>query len=178
MNGSMHLNLLGRRRAAWPGLSALALAAALAAWQGWLAWTDATRLREQQSALAGMRRPAATAGDRMSPAEIARHAQIEALARRLALPWSPLLDLFEGHARRGITLTRFVPDADSGRLEIDGRAAGIADLKAYLLALEADTRLADVALRSHEAQADAADGAVAFTIAARWGGAAPQEARR
>lgn len=178
MNGMARLDLLGRPRAAWPGLAALALAAALAAWQGWAAWADAGRLREQQSALAAMRRPAATGADRMSPAEIARHAQIEALARRLALPWSRLLDLFEGHARRGITLTRFVPDADSGLLEIGGRAATVADLKAYLLALEADTRLADVALHSHEVQADAAEAPVAFTLAARWGGGAPQGARR
>lgn len=176
MSLDLRVDFVDQRR--WPpaGLVLAALALLALLWQGQLAWQDAQHLAQQRARLAQVQRQAvAPRPAAPNPALQRRRQQIEAVAAYLATPWGALLGVFETHASAQVVLLRFAPDAGAGRVELSGRAADVAAMTAYLVALERDPRLHDVMLRHHEAAADAAR-AVDFVLSATWPGAAERAA--
>jgi Tfp pilus assembly protein PilN len=104
----------------------------------------------------------------MTPQDIKRHSQIDAVARYLATPWDGLLNLLESYAGSRVSLVKFEPDAASGRLALTGRAVSTEDLATYLRALETDPRLSGVLLQRHGILRSEAGNPVEFMIGASW----------
>lgn len=166
----LRVDLTARRRMPPIGMALALLGLGLTAWQGWQVASATQQLRLQQASLASMERPAPSSLPAFTADEIKRHEQIAAVALELATPWPRLLDLFEKHAPQGVTLSRFEPDAKSGRLELTGRASSMKAVAAYMLMLERDGRLSDVMLQRHSLL-DGPGTRIEFTITALWGGA-------
>jgi Tfp pilus assembly protein PilN len=174
MKADLRIDFIGPRRRPAAGMLLAGLASLAFAWQAQQAYADFDLLQRQRVGLAGLQRQAAAPlAPTMSPADIKRHAQIEALARQLATPWEDLLALFEQRVPSKVVLMKFEPDAAEGRLEITGRAPDARRLGEYLVALESDPRLGDVMLHHHEVLRADAGGSVEFTLGASWGRAAP-----
>jgi Tfp pilus assembly protein PilN len=169
MSFDVRIDFIARRR--WPaaGLCLAVVAAGAIAWQGGLALSESDLLQRQRTGLAALQRQAsAPQRPAMTPEDIKRHAQVEAIARHLATPWERLLALFEEHAPSRVVLMKFEPDATEGRVEVTGRAPGPKALAAYIVALERDPRLSDVMLHHHEVLRTAAGTPVEFTLGAAW----------
>ncbi len=176
-HGHPYNDFLSPRR--WPvaGLGLAALALLVLLWQGSLALRDFNALQSQRAGLVSLQRQAsAVRPPAMSAEDSKRHRLVEALAAYMATPWDSLLGLFEVHASARVVLSKFLPDASEGRVEVSGRAYGSAALADYLLALEHDPRLRGVLLHHHEVQRGEADAAanapIDFTLGAAWGDAA------
>jgi hypothetical protein len=154
----------------WFGVALLLCGLLAVGWQAWQ-WRDTEARIESQRV--GMERlfvptsPSATAS--MTPQDRRRHAQMEVVASYLAAPWDTLLTVFESHGQAGVTLRRLEPDAATGIVRMVGEAPSLAKMMDYVLALEADKRLAQVMLLNHDMLKDATTGApVEFTLSAAW----------
>lgn len=153
----------------WPGLllCGAALIALLAA--GASSW-QAERANREAGAMIAERlaRSAPPVPRRLSESERLRLAHSERLAGELRAPWAELLATFEEHGRADVGLLKLEPDARAGLVRITGHARDVKALFTYLLALEADARLADVALANHQADRDVPGQPLRFTILAAW----------
>ena len=105
---------------------------------------------------------------KLSEAERVRHAQAARVAADLRAPWADLLAAFEEHGQRDIGLLKLEPDAKAGVVRITGQARDTQALFAYLLALEADPRLLQVALTTQQAERETPGQPVRFVIQAGW----------
>jgi Tfp pilus assembly protein PilN len=171
MSARLGVDLLGRRRQAPLGWLLLAAGLALLAWQGLRLWQTQGALDAEREGVARLARAAArTPVPAMSAADIRRHAQLDRMARHLAVPWQTLLDVVEDAGGRDVQLLHLAPDAETGRIALTAQARSTAALSAYLLKLEKAHPLADVQLLRHQ-QGDAGAG-VEFDLEAQWRGLA------
>jgi Tfp pilus assembly protein PilN len=170
MKLDLHIDFIARRQLPPLGLALALAAAGLAAWQGGLVAEDADQLQRSRAGLTALQRPRKPARPVMSAEDARRHQQIEAVARQLATPWQALFSLFESQAPKGVVLTKFRPDAGSGRIELTARAATPEAVGAYLIQLEQDQRLRNVLLHHHEVLQDQPGAPVEFAIGADWAG--------
>lgn len=152
------------------GLALLAAAALALAWQGLEATRALQRLEQERRGLGALvaRRSAAPAA--MTAEDRRRHAQLDALARYLAAPWAELLAALEERRPGQAVLQRVEQDAATGSIRLTVRARHAEAMMAYVTALEADRRLANVLLHRHEPDGDAAAGALRFELSADWRG--------
>jgi Tfp pilus assembly protein PilN len=176
MKLDLRIDFIARRQLPPLGLALALAAAGLAAWQGSLVAKDAEQLRSQRAGLAALERPRKGPRATMSAEDARRHQQIEMVARHLATPWEPLLSFFEARAPEGVVLTKFRPDAGTGRLELTARAATPEAVGAYLMQLEHDSLLRNVLLQHHEVLQDQPGAPVEFAIGADWAGPAAASA--
>ncbi len=152
----------------WVGLSALGFAAVVLALGAGLSWRQhqvneevTARIAQRQAALSpAVRRP--SAADRL------RVSQSDRVTSELRAPWSELLATFEAQGRPEVGLLKLEPDARSGIVRVTGHAKDTAALFSYLKALEADARLRDVALVSHELDKDTPGQPLRFVMQAAW----------
>lgn len=115
---------------------------------------------------------------KLSETERVRLAQVTRVAGELRAPWADLLATFEEHGQSDIGLLKLEPDAKAGVVRVTGQARNTKALFAYLRELEADARLVQVALTTHQAERDTPGQPLRFTIQAGWraaGGGATKE---
>jgi Tfp pilus assembly protein PilN len=163
------LDFLARAPQPWAGVVLAALAGLLLGAAAFSAW----RLeQDNRLALAALNERAAKllppAPRKLSEAERVRHAQAARVAAELRAPWADLLATFEEHGRNDIGLLKLEPDAKAGAVRITGQARSAQALFAYLRELEADPRLVQVALSSHQAERDTPGEPLRFVIQAGW----------
>jgi Tfp pilus assembly protein PilN len=168
MKHDLRVDFLERRRPAPLGLALAVLGLAVLTWQALLTRDDHDALQSQRAGLASLQRPRGDTRPAMTARDVERHAQMEEVAVSLAAPWPVLLDLLEKHARSGVVLLKLRPDAATGHLELTARAPSAEVLGAYLVALEAEEQLRNVAISRHEVLQEAAGRGVEFTVAADW----------
>jgi hypothetical protein len=168
MNAVAPIDFARRRR--WPplGVALAVLGTALVAWQAWLAVDQAEVVARHRAGLAALQRSASQPRQAMSAEDAKRHNQIAAVARYLATPWGPLLELFESHASTQIAIVRLEPDAAASTVELTARAANTAAMSAYLIKLERDPRLSGVMLHHHEVLQEGSGTVIEFSIGAGW----------
>ena len=148
----------------WGGLllAALALAAVgVVLVQAWLVRQQTQHTAQRESRPAVVRAP-------LSDAQRRGLVQVKALAAQITAPWSNLLAVFEQHTRPEVGLLRLEPDARSGRVKLTAEAKDTAAMMTYVTTLEADPRLVDVVLASHQLERDVPGRPVRFTLQAGW----------
>jgi Tfp pilus assembly protein PilN len=172
------LDFLARAPRPWAGVllasatAALLAAAAFGAWQ-----LD----QDNRQALAAVNERSARllppAPRKLSEAERVRVAQAARVAGELRAPWADLLATFEEHGQADIGLLKLEPDAKAGVVRVTGQARHAKALFAYLRELEADPRLVQVALTTHQAERETPGQPLRFVIQAGWRAApsAPKE---
>jgi Tfp pilus assembly protein PilN len=163
------VDFVARPARPWIGLTlCLGLGAALAM-LGWSSWQLEEHNRVQAATLA--RHAAARAplaARRPTEAERVRLAQAQTVAGELRAPWSELLAAFEQHGGGDVGLLKLEPDARAGTVRVTGQARHSQALFTYLAALEADPRLEQVLLTTHQTEGDTPGNPVRFTIQAGW----------
>ena len=162
----------------WAGVALCVLAAAWLAAAAASAWQieqgNRERLAQLNERAARLLPPPAR---RLSEAERVRHAQVAQVVGELRAPWADLLATFEEHGQSDIGLLKLEPDAKAGVVRVTGQARNATALFAYLRELEADARLAQVALTTHQAERETPGQPLRFTIQAGWraAGSVPKE---
>lgn len=162
----------------WGGVALAMLAVLLLGAAAFSSWRLEQANREALAALneqAARRLPPAPR--KLSEAERVRLAQAARVAGELRAPWGDLLATFEQHGQGDIGLLKLEPDAKSGLVRITGQARNAAALFAYLRELEAEPRLARVALTTQQLERETPGQPLRFVIQAGWRGApsAPKE---
>ncbi|WP_341888615.1 PilN domain-containing protein [Variovorax sp. YR752] len=163
------LDFLAAAPRPWPGIALAAVAAVLLLVSALSAWRIE---QDNRQALAQLNERAARllppAPRKLSEAERVRHAQAARVAAELRAPWAELLATFEQHGHTDIGLLKLEPDAKAGVVRVTGQARSTAALFAYLRELEADPRLAQVALTTHQTERETPGQPLRFVIQAGW----------
>jgi hypothetical protein len=94
--------------------------------------------------------------------------QANVVLAQLNVPWGALFRELEAASVDGITLLAIQPDVASGQVRIAGEAKTYAFALAYVSALEASDRFANVFLTSHEVRANTPQRPVIFALVADW----------
>lgn len=168
------LDFMGGAPRPWSGITLVAIAALLlagAAASSWRLEQDNREARVQINAQAARLLPPPPR--KLSEAERVRHAQAVRVAGELRAPWGDLLATFEEHGKGDIGLLKLEPDAKAGLVRITGQARDAKALFAYLHELEADARLARVALTSQQLERETPGQPLRFVIQAAWRAAPP-----
>lgn len=105
---------------------------------------------------------------RPSAAETARITFVRQTSHTLATPWADLLVVLES-APSNVALLQLDPSATKRSLSLTAEAAGPADMLNYLQTLQADKRLSNVVLVSHQVQLQAPGAPWRFKVRANWG---------
>lgn len=168
MKGLISIDFASRPALPRAGTLALAAAALVLGWQGWSSWQEQQALAHQDERFAAQLRQLNVPQRGSGAGERKQRAQFDAVERHLAAPWDELLRSFERHGAGDVALVRFEPDAGTGNLTVVARARHRRVMMAYVMALEADPRLAQVLLTSHELLPDVEGTPVQFSISARW----------
>lgn len=105
---------------------------------------------------------------KLTEAERVRLAQATRVAGELRAPWADLLATFEEHGKNDIGLLKLEPDAKAGIVRVTGQARNTTALFAYLRELEADSRLTQVALTTHQSERETPGQPLRFVIQAGW----------
>lgn len=166
MSSLLHIDFVQRRKWPGPGLVVMALALGLTGWQAWQTTESSRLLASEKAGMATLVRNVKKPMRAMSPEERQRHAQLESYARYLAMPWATWLAVLEDHADGKAIVRRVEQDASSETLKVTARAADTGAMMAYVLALQADTRLQGVKLLSHELLRTEPGAPVQFELAA------------
>jgi len=145
------------------GSSALLVGVGLSCWQLELGNRQDSQLINQRSA-----RLLPPPPRKLSEAERVRLAQAERVAGELRAPWSEVLAAFDEHGQPDIGLLKLEPDAKAGVVRVTGQARNTATLFEYLKGLEADPRLVQVLLTTHQTERDTPGQPLRFTIQAGW----------
>jgi Tfp pilus assembly protein PilN len=147
------------------------LAAAIGAIVWGSAWSAQSAQAERLAALesraaeaAARARPAA-----LSPGEQARQRAAQRVARDLQTPWSELLSALEEAPHDQVALLAIEPSMAKRQVRLSAEARDAEAMIGYLAVLQADARLADVVLVSHQVQMQAPGRPVRFTLQADWG---------
>ena len=157
----------------WAGWLLFAVALAFVADVG-LSWLELRRdTAQQQARLAQLEGPGAAAARASSrpaatPEELATARDT---VSRLTLPWDNLFGALESSSSAGIALLALEPDREGGTVVIRGEAADYASVLAYVDRLRQSKTLSQVHLLKHESRAGkdgGPDGALAFSVSARW----------
>jgi Tfp pilus assembly protein PilN len=133
---------------------------AQAAQAGTLAALDG---REAELAATAARPASASAGD------LARNRATLRVAHGLQTPWSDLLNALESAPHDSVALLAIEPSIARQLVRLSAEARDPDAMLDYLAALQADARLAQVVLVSHQVQALAPGKPVRFTMQAAWG---------
>lgn len=133
---------------------------AQAAQAGTLAALDS---READVAARASRPASAAAG------ELARQRASLRVARGLQTPWSDLLSALESAPHEHVALLAIEPSLARQLVRLSAEARDPDAMLDYLAALQADARLAQVVLVSHQVQAQAPGKPVRFQMQAAWG---------
>lgn len=151
----------------WSGSIAL-LGCALVWGEAWSAQARQTRaLAALESAQAkAIRGPEQSPAD---PNEVARERVAMRIARVLQIPWSDLLITIESARHSAVALLALEPSTHDGSLRLTAEARDPKAMLEYLQALQADTRLSQVILVSHQVQTQVAGSPVRFQIRSAWG---------
>lgn len=144
------------------GLSLLALARSLA---------EHTQQSRQLASLGTAPRSASPSvvPARRDPLELARAQFVRKTARSMDTPWAELLAALEA-TPASVALLSVEPSAAKRSVSVTAEAATPEQMLAYLRALQADSRLSQVMLVSHELQAQAPGTPLRFQLEAHWGG--------
>lgn len=164
-----HIDFVASPARPWFGIVMFSGLGALLAWLCWSGWQLEQDNRLQAAALA--RHAAALAPQALrkpTEAERVRLAQAQTVAGELRAPWSELLAAFEQHGGGDVGLLKLEPDARAGTVRVTGQARHSQALFTYLTALEADPRLEQVVLTTHQTESDTPGKPVRFTIQAGW----------
>jgi Tfp pilus assembly protein PilN len=105
---------------------------------------------------------------RTDPRDARRAQAAAAVARELQVPWATLLGSLEAVAGRDVALLVVEPSAARQTVRITAEARTSGAMFDYLDALRAQA-LAEVALVSHQVQAQAPGAPIRFQVQARWG---------
>lgn len=163
------LDFMARAPRPWAGLvlciaaAGLLAAAAASAWQ--LERDNRDRLALVNERAARLLPPPPR---KLTEAERVRLAQATRVAGELRAPWADLLATFEEHGKSDIGLLKLEPDAKAGIVRVTGQARNTAALFAYLRELEADARLTQVALTTHQSERETPGQPLRFVIQAGW----------
>jgi Tfp pilus assembly protein PilN len=144
------------------GLCLLALAKGL---------TEQAQQSRQLAALGEARRNSSTLDtpvQRRDPLEVARAQFVRKTARSMATPWADLLAALES-TPADVALLSVEPSATKRRVTLTAEVASDSQMLAYLRSLQADSRLSNVLLVSHQLQAQAPGTPLRFQLEARWG---------
>lgn len=144
------------------GLSLLALVQSLA---------EQARQTQQLAALSDApRKPSGawTPVQRRDPLEQARAQLVRKTVRSMATPWSDLLAALE-NTPPDVALLSVEPSASKRRVTLTAEAASTSQMVAYLRSMQADSRLSEVMLVSHQLQAQAPGTPLRFQLEANWG---------
>lgn len=164
-----HPRRLSRASQALLLLSALALAASLLALAR--ALTETTRQAQQLDALTGASgkpaRPLVRTQPR-DPQELARVQLVRKTARSLATPWAELLAALEA-TPSDVALLSVEPSAALHSVRLTAEASAPAQMLGYVRALQADKRLSQVILVSHQVQTLAPGTPLRFQVEGHWG---------
>jgi Tfp pilus assembly protein PilN len=99
--------------------------------------------------------------------------QTRAIGGPQALPWADILAVLQLNLRAGVSLLGLGPDAvgatPAGRVRVTARAGDDARMRAYVDALQIDSRLHDVTLVS-PVLAEPDGGALRFSVVLGWRG--------
>lgn len=148
----------------------------LAAASGAVVWGSAWSAQATQSgALAALESRAAQGASQrarpaaLSAAEQAQSRAAQRVARDLQTPWSDLLSALEAAPHEHVALLGIEPSLARRQVRLTAEARDPESMIDYLAALQGDARLAQVALVSHQVQAQAPGKPLRFTLQAAWG---------
>jgi Tfp pilus assembly protein PilN len=178
MKSLRQVDFLRHSRWRWPGVVSLVVVALALAWQVYSAFQIGQALTRERQALAVMtsKTIAAARVASMTPQDRRRHAQIEAVAIQLSVPWDQLLSIVEQRAKGATKLLRLEQDSGTGQLKLSAQAPNTAIMMDYVISLEADPMLQGVRLRSHEAKRGEPMAPVQFEVVATWRAIEPKQA--
>ena len=163
------LDLVAGPSRPWAGLGLCVVGGALVAYTALAFWQADARNRDTSAALtAQAARIQPPAARKLTEAERVQIAAVARVASELRAPWSDLLATFEDHGHDDVGLLKLEPDARARTVRITGQARDTQALFTYLRALEADSRLVDVALTTHQAEREIPGKPVRFVIQAGW----------
>jgi Tfp pilus assembly protein PilN len=169
MKSLARLDFMARAPRPWVGLVLCAVAAGLlaavlaSAWQ--MERDNRDRLAQVNERAARLLPPPPR---KLTETERVRLAQATRVAGELRAPWADLLATFEEHGKNDIGLLKLEPDAKAGIVRVTGQARNTAALFAYLRELEADSRLTQVALTTHQSERETPGQPLRFVIQAGW----------
>ena len=103
-----------------------------------------------------------------SPIELSRAELVRKTTRNMATPWADLLMALET-TPANVALLSVEPVASKHRVGLTAEAASEAQMLAYLRLLQADTRLTEVMLVSHQFQVQTPGAPLRFRVEAHWG---------
>ena len=106
---------------------------------------------------------------RADPTELARVQLVRQTSQSLATPWADLLAALEA-APATVALLSIEPSAAKRSVALTAEAADAKGMIDYLRALQADSRLSEVVLVSHQLQVQAPGAPLRFQVQAHWGG--------
>lgn len=167
MKALPRIDFIAASASPWLGRGLLALALALLAAVSYQAHLLRQSNRVILAETAAVRAARPIAGN-LTEAQRRSLQQVRALASQITAPWSDLLAVFEQHIQPDVGLLRLEPDARSGRVRLSAEAKDTKAMMAYVTALEADVRLVEVVLMSHQLERDVAGQPVRFTVQAGW----------
>lgn len=157
-----------------PGLLAAGLAALVLVWVALqIADALAERARQQQILSHIATKNTASplqpkAPEKPDPKDVARAMFVRQTVRNLNTPWTDLLAGLE-KAPNNVALLVLEPSAAKRSLSITAEAATPTQMLDYMAALQADGRFSNVALVSHQLQAQAPGTPLRFQLRASWG---------
>lgn len=162
------------RRTPLSSLLAAVAAALVLAWVA-LQWTALLSERStQQQALQEIRdknrapKAPVQVAEKPNPKDVARALLARQTVRNLNTPWADLLEGLE-KAPNNVALLVVEPSAAKRSLSITAEAAGPAQMLDYMAALQTNGHFSNVALVSHQLQAQAPGTPLRFQLRATWG---------
>ena len=173
----------GAPRAGWSGLGigllfAGVAAAAFALWELGGTQRSLAEANERAALLAQLARPTSRTAPPEPVVPPSQIASINEAIRQLNLPWSELLRIVEERTPKQIALLSLEPDARKNELRIWAEAKTPEDMTAFLKTLQAEPRLAEVALQKHENNDKDANRPYRFQLITRWRAGEQKEAVR
>lgn len=157
------------------GLVLLALGMASVVASG-LVWGGAwARHRQQSQALVALERgagetaPAVRRPATPTPADMARARAAQRVAHDLQAPWADLLSALESAPAKNVALLSVEPSATRQQLRLTAEARDAEAMIDYVAALQAEPRLSQVTLASHQVQMQTPGRPTRFTVQAAWG---------
>ena len=143
---------------------------------GGIVWGEAWSAQSAQaSTLAALDNGDTDAGARnarptpATPGEQARNRAALRVARGLQTPWSDLLSALEAAPHENVALLGIEPSIAKQQVRLTAEARDPEAMLDYVAALQADPRLSQVVLVSHQVQTQAAGKPVRFQMQSAWG---------
>lgn len=154
----------------WLGLAVAAFAACIAL-LGQVLNSNTSQTQRLAALKARSATPVAKAPPKadMSPGEAARARAVRQTAQKLVTPWSEMLASLETAPTKSVALIAVEPSVSKRTVRVTAEARSLTDMLDYLAAMQADTRMSDVVLVSHQIQTQTPGTPVRFLVQAGWG---------